>query len=173
MPLRFFIHHGGEKRKDTLKYAVKWSHSVVSDSATLWTVACQTPLTIGFSRQECWSGLPFPSPGDLSDPGIKPESPSLQADSLPSESPGKFVLKIHHQALPSSKTLEKRLKTNESKQEPLIAEDEVERKLWWAMNLAVCIVNSKWKMIQRCECGSKMINKARNRNYVLQGKIWN
>ena len=42
---------------------------------------------MGFSRQECWSGLPFPSPGDLPDPGIEPRSPSLQADSLPSELP--------------------------------------------------------------------------------------
>ena len=50
---------------------------------TLWTVACPTPLSVGFSRQEYWSGLPFPSPGDLADPGIKPGSPALQADSLP------------------------------------------------------------------------------------------
>ena len=52
---------------------------------TSWTVARQAPLSIGFSRQEYWSGLPFPSPGDLSDPGIKPGSPELQADSLPTE----------------------------------------------------------------------------------------
>ena len=44
-----------------------------------------------FSRQECWSGLPFPSPGDLPDPGTEPESPALQADSLLSESPGKSL----------------------------------------------------------------------------------
>ena len=43
---------------------------------------------MGFSRQECWSGLPFPSPGDLPDPGIEPGSPTLQADALPSEPPG-------------------------------------------------------------------------------------
>ena len=48
--------------------------------ATLWTVALQAPLSMGFSRQEYWSGLPFPSPGDLPDPGIKPRSPALQAD---------------------------------------------------------------------------------------------
>ena len=53
--------------------------------ATPWTVARQTPLSMGFSRQEYWSGLPFPSPGDLPDPGIEPESPSLQLDSLPTE----------------------------------------------------------------------------------------
>ena len=54
-----------------------------------WTIACQAPMSMGFSRQECWSGLPFPSPGDLPDPGIKPRSPALQADTLPSETPGK------------------------------------------------------------------------------------
>ena len=48
--------------------------------ATLWTVAYQAPPSMGFSRQECWSGLPFPSPGDLPDPGIEPVSPALQAD---------------------------------------------------------------------------------------------
>ena len=52
--------------------------------ATWLTVACQIPLSMGFSRQEYWSGLPFPSPGDLPDPGIEPGSPALQADSLPS-----------------------------------------------------------------------------------------
>ena len=53
--------------------------------ATPRTVARQSPLSMGFSRQEYWSGLPFPSPGDLPDPGIEPWSPSLQADSLPTE----------------------------------------------------------------------------------------
>ena len=53
--------------------------------ATLWTVACQAPLSMGFSRQEYWSGLPFPSPGDLPNPGIEPGFPALQADSLPTE----------------------------------------------------------------------------------------
>ena len=57
--------------------------------ATPWTVAYQVPTTMGFSRQEYWSGLPFPSPGDLPDPGIEPRSPTLQADSSPSEPPGK------------------------------------------------------------------------------------
>ena len=60
---------------------------------TPWTVACQTPLSIGFSRQEYYSGLPFPSPGDLSDPGIEPRSPALQADSLPTELQGKPCVK--------------------------------------------------------------------------------
>ena len=59
--------------------------SVVSDSATPWTVACQAPLSMGFPRQEYWGGLSFPSPGDHPDPGIVPESPESQA--LPSEPP--------------------------------------------------------------------------------------
>ena len=54
--------------------------------ATPWTVANQAPLSMGFSRQEYWSGLPFPSPGDLPNPGIEPRSPAFQADALTSES---------------------------------------------------------------------------------------
>ena len=57
--------------------------------ATPWTVARQDPLSMGFSRQEYWSGLPFPSPWDLPNPGIEPGSPALQADALSSEPPGK------------------------------------------------------------------------------------
>ena len=57
--------------------------------ATPWTIARQAPLSMGFSRQEYWSGLPFPPPGDLPNPGIEPVSPSLQADSLPAEPLGK------------------------------------------------------------------------------------
>ena len=57
--------------------------------ASPWTVARQAPLSMGFSRQEYWSGLPFPSPGDLSNPGIEPRSPALQADSLSTELRGK------------------------------------------------------------------------------------
>ena len=57
--------------------------------ATPWIVAYQAPPSMGFSRQECWSGLPFPSPGILPNPGIEPGSPALQADALPSELPGK------------------------------------------------------------------------------------
>ena len=56
---------------------------------TLWTVAYQAPLSMGFSRQRYWSGLPFPPPGDLPDSGIEHKSPTLQADTLPSEPPGK------------------------------------------------------------------------------------
>ena len=54
---------------------------------TLWTIARQAPLSMEFSRQEYWTGLPFPSPGDLPDPGIKPRCPAFQADPSPSEPP--------------------------------------------------------------------------------------
>ena len=56
---------------------------------TAWTVACQAVLSMKFSRQEYWRGLPFPSPGDLPDPEFEPMVPALQADSSPSEPPGK------------------------------------------------------------------------------------
>ena len=61
------------------------SLSCVQLFVTSWTVAHQAPPSMGFSRQEYWSGLPFPSPGDLPHPGIKPRSPTLQADALTSE----------------------------------------------------------------------------------------
>ena len=77
-----------------------WSPSLMSESevkllsrfwpfATPWTVAHQAPPSMGFSRQEYWRGLPLPSPGNLPDPGIEPRSPTLQADALTSEPPGK------------------------------------------------------------------------------------
>ena len=67
--------------------ATTWTFSVT----TTWppVLPSQAPLNMGFPRQEYWSGLPFPCPGDLPDPGIKPGFPELQVDSLPSESPGK------------------------------------------------------------------------------------
>ena len=68
----------------------KWSRSVLRLFVTPWNVAYQAPLSMGFSRQEYWSGLPFPSSGDLPNPGIKLWSPALQADALPSELPGKM-----------------------------------------------------------------------------------
>ena len=61
---------------------------------TPWTVAHQAPLSMGFSGQEYWSGLPFPSPGDLPDPGIEPRTPALQADTLPSKPAGNPHLTI-------------------------------------------------------------------------------
>ena len=77
-----------EGTKRFMKVKVK-SLSPVRLFETPWTVAHQTPPSMGFSRQEYWSGLPFPSSGDLPNPGIKPRSPALQADALTSEPPGK------------------------------------------------------------------------------------
>ena len=61
-----------------------------------WTIAHKDPMSMGFSKQEYWSGLPFPSPGDLPDPGIEPRSPTLQADALTSEPPWKPIQKTDH-----------------------------------------------------------------------------
>ena len=71
-----------------MKVKVK-SLSRVRLFATPWTVAHQAPLSMGFSRQEYWSGLPFPSPGDLPNPRIELRSPALQTEALTSEPPGK------------------------------------------------------------------------------------
>ena len=65
-----------------------WSLSRVRLFETPWIVACKPLLPMGFSRQEYWSGLPFPSPGDLPDLGVEPWSPALQADSLPTKLSG-------------------------------------------------------------------------------------
>ena len=65
------------------------SCSDMSESVTLCTVALQAPLSMEFSRPEYWSGYPFPSPGDIPNPEIELGSPALQADSLPTEPPGK------------------------------------------------------------------------------------
>ena len=75
-----------------LKVKVKMkSHNRVQLFATLWTVAYQASPSMGFSSQEYWSGLPFPSPGDLPDLWIEPGAPALQADALLSEPPGKSL----------------------------------------------------------------------------------
>ena len=74
---------------DIMKAWEKWKCSLLSHVCDPWTVACLAPLSMGFSREEYWSGLPFPPPGNLPNSGIKPGSPILQADSLPSEPPEK------------------------------------------------------------------------------------
>ena len=71
------------------------SHSVVSEFATLWTVAHRNPLSMRFSRQEYWSGLPFPPPGDLSDPGIKATFPALPDRFFTTEIPVKPKELVH------------------------------------------------------------------------------
>ena len=78
---------------------------------TLWTIASQALLSMGFPRQEYWNGLPFPCLGDLLNPGIEPKSPALQVDSLSSEPPGKpppimavYVIGFYLNYLPREKT---------------------------------------------------------------------
>ena len=76
----------------TAVYARVLSCPVTADSATPWTVAHQAPLSMGFSRQEYWSGLPFPTPGDLPDPGIEPKAllyPALAGGLFITAPPGK------------------------------------------------------------------------------------
>ena len=77
-----------------MKVKVK-SFSRVPLFAIPWTVTYQAPLSMEFSRQEYWSGLPLPSPGGLPDPGIELRSPALQADTVPSEPPGKPLVGSH------------------------------------------------------------------------------
>ena len=78
---------------------MKWLSRVRLFATTPWTVAHQAPPSMEFSRWEYWSGLPFPSPGDLPNPGIKPQSPTLQADALPSEPPGNPLESESHSVL--------------------------------------------------------------------------
>ena len=101
LPINYWINYNIATHGYTWKW--KWKRyllSCVQPFGTPWTLALQAPLFIQFSRQEYWSGLPFPSPGDLPNPGIEPGSPTLQADSLPSEPPGKPInYNIHHRWL--------------------------------------------------------------------------
>ena len=86
-----------------LKERKCWSLSRVLFFVTPWTVACQAPLSMKFSGQESWIAFPFPSPGDLPNPEIKPRSSALQADSSLSEPPGKpieFLSNLFAKAVP-------------------------------------------------------------------------
>ena len=88
----YIIYRKGHAFRNIIQ--VKWkvkSLSRVQLFVTPWTVTYQAPPSMGFSRQEYCSGLPFPSPGDIPNPGIAPGSPALHADSLPSEPPGKPI----------------------------------------------------------------------------------
>ena len=93
---RFFTNRDIREAQGCIRAMKVKSLSRVRLSATPWTIAHQAPLSMGFARQEYWSGLPFPSPGDRPNPGIDPRSPALRADALTSEPPGKhytvFVL---------------------------------------------------------------------------------
>ena len=95
-----------------------FSCEVVSNSfATPWTVAHQAPLPMGFFRQEYWNGLPFPSPGDLPNPGIEPTSPTLAGRFFTTEPPGKLHSKVEGktkgQLSPRTSTREKPVCCNE------------------------------------------------------------
>ena len=96
------------------------NHSVVPDFATPWTVAWQASLSLGFSRQEYWSGLPFPSPGDLPNPGIKFESPALQADSLPSQ---------QHKCLKGQQETGSRMHVKRQKEKSMSSKKQIKRYL--------------------------------------------
>ena len=85
--LRFLVCHGMIRSLRDLGFTRIMTQ--VKTIVTPWTVAHQAPLSMRFSRQGYWSGLPFPSPGDLPNPGIEPRSPALQADSLLTELQGK------------------------------------------------------------------------------------
>ena len=82
------------KELDKTEHVCMLSHSVVSDSAILWTVAHQAPLSLDFSRQEYWSRLPFLPPGDLFDPGIEPTSQVLAGEFFTNAPPGKPIKAI-------------------------------------------------------------------------------
>ena len=87
----------GRKVMTNLKVKVKVkSLSHVRLFVTPWTVAYEAPPSMGFSRQECWSGLPFPPPGDLPDPGIEPRSPCIAGR--------RFTYRLSHQGSPKSHT---------------------------------------------------------------------
>ena len=90
IPHAFFTEYTPYSR--FLKYPCVYNQSLIHVwlFVTTWTVACQAPLSMGFSRQDYWSGLPCPHPKDLPNLGIEPTSPILQADSLLTEPPGKL-----------------------------------------------------------------------------------
>ena len=88
--------------------------SILSDSATPWIIAFQAPLSMEFCRQEYWSGLPFPSPGDLPIPGFKPRSLALHADPLLSKTPGKSHVKFKVVASMSLRSSGKLMETHVS-----------------------------------------------------------
>ena len=93
---------GHDLGQDHADHSWGLSYMAGGDFATPWTVAHQASLSMGFSRQEYWSGLPFLSPGDLPDPGIKARSSTLQANSLPLELPRKQVLQAGQHKKPCS-----------------------------------------------------------------------
>ena len=115
--------------------------------ATPWTVAYQAPPSMGFSRQEYWSGLPFRSPGDLPNPGIEPRSPALQADTLTSEPPGKWNANQNYN--------EKRFYTREDDYDQMMENNKQEwacgnnpSKMTVASRKWYSHLGKQWKMVQ-------------------------
>ena len=100
-----------------MKVLVTQSCQILCDP---WTVARQGPLSVEFSRQEYWSGLPFPTPGDLPCPQIEPGSPALQADSSPFESPGKYALRQQAATLVHSMTVGIQIDWNKDSEENIL-----------------------------------------------------
>ena len=90
--------------KKSVRICIQWNTQLYLTLCNPWTVACQAPLSMEFSRQEYWSGLPFPSLGDLPKPGIEPRSSALQADFLPSEPLGKPLME-YYSAIKKNKVL--------------------------------------------------------------------
>ena len=103
----------------------------MSDSTTPWTIACQASLSIGFPRQEYWSGLPFPSPGNFPDPGINLWSPALQADSLWTDHQGNRDPKIW-QPLPLGEAVEGELLPSIYDRNWAVS---AQQKKWWIRKL--------------------------------------
>ena len=121
------------------------SHWVVSDSTTLWTVACQAPLSMGLIRQGYWTGLPCPPPGDLPNPGVKPRSPTLQADSLPIEPPGK----PRNTGVSSLSLLQGIFPTQESTQGLLHCRRILYQLSYWGSHLLSKFSILKWQTISK------------------------
>ena len=121
--------------------------SHVQLSATLWTVAHCIPLSMGFSRQESWSGLPFPSPEDLPDSGIEPGSPALQADDLLTELLGKLAV-LSKESACNAEDLgsipESGRSSGEGNGNPLqhtCLENPMDRSIWWAPVLLLLLLS--------------------------------
>ena len=99
----------GHRRAAPRPLSISYIDDFSSSLRPPWTVAHQAPPSVGFSRQDYWRGLPFPSPGDLPNPGMEPRSPALQADALRSEPPGfpilYIVVSICHSQAPSTSHL--------------------------------------------------------------------
>ena len=159
-----------------LKFS-KWKWTLLSSVrlfATPWTVAHQAPLSMGFSRPEYWSGLPFPSPGDLPNSGIEPRSPTWQADSLPAEPPGKpkntgvaslsllqgiFPTQESNQGLLHCRWILYQLSYQENPRPPLINlqnEDAVtyRRAMFWRTWNGILYGNTHWAMLSISRWGN-------------------